>query len=70
MANMVLGMIIMGKRYNAMKYLSVIMISIGIAVCTIASSNEMGVSRLSVAHEVEFFLLNFFIDAEEFLTCS
>lgn len=45
MANMILGMIIMGKRYNMTKYLSIIMISVGITVCTIASSKDMEVSE-------------------------
>lgn len=44
MANMALGMIIMGKRYNTTRYISVTMISIGIAVCTIASGKDIGVS--------------------------
>ena len=41
MANMVLGMILMGKRYSTTKYLSVIMISLGIATCTIMSSQDV-----------------------------
>lgn len=41
MANMVLGMIILGKRYTRTKYLSVIMISVGIATCTIMSSQDV-----------------------------
>jgi len=51
MANMILGMIIMNKRYKPMKYLSIVLISIGIAVCTIASGKEMGVivKKLHVA---------------------
>ena len=44
MANMILGMIIMHKRYNFMKYASVAMISVGIAVCTMASGKDVGVS--------------------------
>jgi len=46
MANMTLGMILMKKRYTFMKYLSVAMISVGIAVCTIASGKDMGVGIL------------------------
>ncbi|OXA53211.1 UDP-xylose and UDP-N-acetylglucosamine transporter [Folsomia candida] len=41
MANMILGMIIMGKRYTITKYLSITMISVGICICTIASSKDM-----------------------------
>ena len=40
MANMILGMILLGKRYTPTKYLSVFMISIGIATCTIMSSHQ------------------------------
>jgi len=50
MANMVLGMIILHKRYTPMKYLSVAMISVGITACTIASG--MGVAE-SAAPAVE-----------------
>ncbi|EFX89856.1 hypothetical protein DAPPUDRAFT_303089 [Daphnia pulex] len=41
LANMVLGILILKKRYTAMKYLSVFMISVGICVCTIASAKEL-----------------------------
>ncbi|ODN03242.1 UDP-xylose and UDP-N-acetylglucosamine transporter [Orchesella cincta] len=41
MANMILGMIIMHKRYNTQRYVSVGMISLGIAICTIASGKDM-----------------------------
>lgn len=44
MANMILGMIIMHKRYTPMKYISVAMISVGIAICTIASGKDVGES--------------------------
>lgn len=43
MANMILGMIIMHKRYNPQRYISVAMISLGIAICTIASGRDMKV---------------------------
>ena len=49
MANMVLGMILLGKRYTTTKYLSVIMISIGIATCTIMSSQDVKKSAASDA---------------------
>ena len=41
LANMVLGILILKKRYSIMKYLSVLMISIGICVCTIASAKQL-----------------------------
>lgn len=49
MANMILGMVLMGKRYNPMKYLSVAMISVGITVCTIASGKDVGESSTEPA---------------------
>lgn len=41
LANMVLGIIIMKKTYSVTKYSSVLMISAGIFVCTLASAKEM-----------------------------
>ncbi len=41
MANMVLGMLLLHKRYTPTKYLSVIMITIGIATCTIMSAQTV-----------------------------
>lgn len=38
MANMFLGILLLKKKYTMTKYLSVLMISIGISVCTIASA--------------------------------
>jgi len=38
MANMLMGIALLGKRYSFTKYTSVMMISIGIAVCTIMSA--------------------------------
>ncbi|KAH9512574.1 hypothetical protein Btru_038828 [Bulinus truncatus] len=39
-ANLILGVLIMKKEYKITKYLSVILITIGIAICTIASANQ------------------------------
>lgn len=41
LANMVLGILILKRRYTTMKYLSVFMISVGICTCTIASAKEL-----------------------------
>jgi len=41
MANMILGMIMLNKRYTPLKYLSVLMISAGIATCTIMSAKDV-----------------------------
>jgi len=40
MANMLMGIALLGKRYSLTKYLSVMMITIGIAVCTIMSAKS------------------------------
>lgn len=39
-ANMILGMIIMKKSYSIREYVSIVMISVGICMCTMASANE------------------------------
>lgn len=41
MANMVMGIIILKKQYTPLKYLSVIMITAGIVICTIQSGTEV-----------------------------
>ena len=40
MANMVMGMVLLGKRYKTVKYVSVVMITIGIATCTVMSATS------------------------------
>ncbi|XP_035824515.1 UDP-xylose and UDP-N-acetylglucosamine transporter-like [Aplysia californica] len=39
-ASLILGVLIMKKKYKMTKYLSVVLISIGIVACTIASANQ------------------------------
>jgi len=41
LANMVLGILILKKRYTTMKYLSVLMISTGICICLIVSAKNL-----------------------------
>jgi UDP-xylose/UDP-N-acetylglucosamine transporter B4 len=41
MANMILGILILNKSYDVWKYISVIMITIGIFVCTIATGSDV-----------------------------
>lgn len=41
MANMAMGVWILKKRYPVLKYVAVIMISVGIAICTIQSSGDV-----------------------------
>ena len=38
MANMCMGIVLLGKRYSPLKYLSVIMITLGIVTCTYSST--------------------------------
>ena len=40
MANMMMGIVLLGKRYSLTKYLSVLMITLGITVCTIMSAKS------------------------------
>lgn len=49
-ANMIMGIIILKKKYTLSKYLSVAMISLGIVICTIMSSTEV------VSKEIKPFL--------------
>lgn len=45
MANMAMGVWILKKRYPPIKYLSIMMISAGIAICTIVSSSDVKAPR-------------------------
>jgi UDP-xylose/UDP-N-acetylglucosamine transporter B4 len=45
MANMILGIIILNKSYDNWKYLSVILITLGIFICTIASGSDIKKSQ-------------------------
>uniref|UniRef100_A0A8C4QVB6 Solute carrier family 35 member B4 n=1 Tax=Eptatretus burgeri TaxID=7764 RepID=A0A8C4QVB6_EPTBU len=40
-ANMVLGIIILKKRYSLSKYLSITLVSLGITICTLMSANQV-----------------------------
>uniref|UniRef100_A0A8C1R6J5 Solute carrier family 35 member B4 n=1 Tax=Cyprinus carpio TaxID=7962 RepID=A0A8C1R6J5_CYPCA len=40
-ANMILGIIILKKRYSASKYLSIMLVSLGIFICTIMSAKQV-----------------------------
>ncbi|XP_071374171.1 UDP-xylose and UDP-N-acetylglucosamine transporter [Centroberyx affinis] len=44
-ANMILGIIILKKRYSASKYLSIVLVSVGIFICTIMSAKQVNVSN-------------------------
>lgn len=44
-ANMVLGIIILKKRYTASKYLSIVLVSVGILICTIMSAKQVNIGN-------------------------
>jgi len=45
MANMLLGVIILGKQYTMSKYLSILMITVGIITCTYSSTSSKSVEN-------------------------
>jgi UDP-xylose/UDP-N-acetylglucosamine transporter B4 len=45
MANMILGILILNKSYDVWKYISVIMITVGIFICTIATGSDVKKSQ-------------------------
>lgn len=49
-ANMIMGIIILRKRYTPSKYISVLMITLGIIICTIISGS-------SVVRDFDLFLV-------------
>lgn len=44
-ANMILGIIILKKRYPASKYLAIALVSVGIFICTIMSAKQLNVAN-------------------------
>lgn len=44
-ANMILGIIILNKRYSPSKYLSIVLVSIGIFICTIMSAKQVNLQN-------------------------
>ncbi|XP_010888063.2 UDP-xylose and UDP-N-acetylglucosamine transporter [Esox lucius] len=56
-ANMILGIVILKKRYSMSKYLSIVMVSLGIFICTIMSARQVKtVSEGSEEQDVHAFL--------------
>ncbi|GAB0098832.1 UDP-xylose and UDP-N-acetylglucosamine transporter [Sergentomyia squamirostris] len=51
-ANMIMGIVILNKKYDFSKYFSVFLITFGIVICTIVSGSEVKESK-SAAKEVE-----------------
>ncbi|KAG7523012.1 hypothetical protein JOB18_036535 [Solea senegalensis] len=54
-ANMILGIIILKKRYSTSKYLSIVLVSAGIFICTIMSAKQVNVA--SEGSEDGFYVL-------------
>lgn len=50
MANMLLGIVILNRQYSLCKYLSVSLITIGIIVATLASSQSKPIDAKPIAH--------------------
>lgn len=53
---MILGIIILKKRYTLREYLSIIAISAGICICTLASSNDIKKQPSLVKEDSDEFL--------------
>lgn len=53
-ANMIMGIIILNKRYDLSKYISVFMISLGIVVCTIVSGSNVESTQVNQVEESTF----------------
>lgn len=51
MANMIMGIIILSKSYDFWKYFSVVLITIGICICTIVSGMNLNLSNAKKANE-------------------
>uniref|UniRef100_A0A8C2JYR3 Solute carrier family 35 member B4 n=1 Tax=Cyprinus carpio TaxID=7962 RepID=A0A8C2JYR3_CYPCA len=54
-ANMILGIIILKKRYSASKYLSIMLVSLGIFICTVMSAKQV-VSHFRLDHKILFWI--------------
>lgn len=53
-ANMIMGIIILNKRYDLSKYISVFMITLGIVVCTIVSGSNVQSTQVNQVEESAF----------------
>ena len=53
LANMLLGVILMNKRYSSIKYFSVVMITVGIAMATLSSAKMVHSNRAGSDQEAE-----------------
>lgn len=50
-ANMILGIMILKNRYSSSKYLSIVLVSVGIFICTIMSAKQVNVGHMGTEEE-------------------
>uniref|UniRef100_W5LED8 Solute carrier family 35 member B4 n=1 Tax=Astyanax mexicanus TaxID=7994 RepID=W5LED8_ASTMX len=60
-ANMILGIIILKKRYSASKYLSIVLVSIGIFICTIMSAKQVSAQKGSTDEDGVYTFLQWLV---------
>ncbi|XP_036431838.1 UDP-xylose and UDP-N-acetylglucosamine transporter [Colossoma macropomum] len=60
-ANMILGIIILKKRYSASKYLSIVLVSLGIFICTFMSAKQVSVEKGATEEEGVYTFLHWLL---------
>uniref|UniRef100_A0AAR2JFL0 Solute carrier family 35 member B4 n=1 Tax=Pygocentrus nattereri TaxID=42514 RepID=A0AAR2JFL0_PYGNA len=60
-ANMILGIIILKKRYSASKYLSIVLVSLGIFICTFMSAKQVSVEKGATEEEGVYAFLHWLL---------
>ncbi|XP_073725109.1 UDP-xylose and UDP-N-acetylglucosamine transporter [Misgurnus anguillicaudatus] len=60
-ANMILGIIILKKRYSKSKYLSIVLVSIGIFICTIMSAKQVSDEKGATEEEGVYAFLHWLL---------
>uniref|UniRef100_A0A672N790 Solute carrier family 35 member B4 n=1 Tax=Sinocyclocheilus grahami TaxID=75366 RepID=A0A672N790_SINGR len=60
-ANMILGIIILKKRYSASKYLSIVLVSLGIFICTIMSAKQVNVEKGATEEDVFYAFMHWIL---------
>ncbi|GAA6065827.1 UDP-xylose and UDP-N-acetylglucosamine transporter, partial [Tachysurus ichikawai] len=60
-ANMVLGIIILKKRYSSNKYLSIFLVSVGIFICTIMSAKQVSAEKAATQEEGMYIFLHWLL---------
>ncbi|KAK1788878.1 hypothetical protein P4O66_015788 [Electrophorus voltai] len=60
-ANMILGIIILKKRYSVSKYLSIVLVSVGIFICTVMSAKQVSAERGGTEEEGMYAFLHWLL---------